>query len=87
MTSDELPPTTKAPPRRDAALIANQRKRRAKEWKEFRKNFLYSQFDLAEALGCSRRTVGKVEAGVCTPLPRFQRRFRDLVRQEEERVA
>jgi DNA-binding XRE family transcriptional regulator len=85
--SSELRTTTKAPPRRDAALIRDQRKRRAREWQEFRKNFLYTQGDLASALGCSKRTIGKVEAGVCTPLMRLQRKFRDLVRQEKERAA
>jgi DNA-binding XRE family transcriptional regulator len=65
-----------------SSLIEEQKRRRAKEWRKFRKDFLYSQADLAEALSISRRTVVSVESGVVTPLPRIQRAFRNLVRQE-----
>jgi DNA-binding XRE family transcriptional regulator len=65
------------------AQIEAEKQRRATEWKQFRQTYLYSQSDLAYAIGCSVRTVRKVEAGGCIPLPRFQRRFRDLRRHEE----
>jgi DNA-binding XRE family transcriptional regulator len=36
---------------------------RAEEWRQFRRDFLYSQSNLADALRCSRRTVVSVECG------------------------
>jgi hypothetical protein len=65
------------------ALIESEKRHRAKEWLQFRQAYLYSQLDLSYALGCSKRTVSKVEKALCIPLPRFRRRFRDLRRQEE----
>lgn len=57
----------------------------AKEWKTFRKRFMFSQQKLAEALGCSRRKVQYVESGnrqnpdwPCIPAEETQGRFRAL---------
>ena len=59
---------------------------RAREWKEFRRAYLYSQRNLADALGCSRRTIVAVEGGreVTCPHADLLRRFRDLKRQQEK---
>jgi DNA-binding XRE family transcriptional regulator len=64
-----------------------QRALRAAEWRKFRRDYLFSQQELGEALGISRRSVQKVEAGESTPLPRTQRAFRDLKKAEAERLA
>jgi DNA-binding XRE family transcriptional regulator len=56
-----------------------ERNARAQEFLEFRKRFLFSQRDLAEALTCSLRTVASIERGeVTTPHPRWLRKFRTL---------
>ena len=65
----------------------DQRLRTAREWKAFRRNFLFSQNNLATALGISRRTVTNVEAGECIPSLKAQRAFRDLKRQQEREAA
>jgi hypothetical protein len=59
---------------------------RAREWKTFRRDYLFSQRNLATALQCSRRTVVSVEGGkeVLNPHPDLLRRFRDLKRQQEK---
>jgi DNA-binding XRE family transcriptional regulator len=61
---------------------------RAAEWKKFRRDYLFSQRNLADALRCSRRTIVSIEGGVTmNPHPELLRRFRDLKRAEKERVA
>jgi DNA-binding XRE family transcriptional regulator len=61
---------------------------RALEWKMFRRKFLFSQQNLADVLGCSRRTIVSIESGVTmNPHAQLLRRFRDLKRAEKERVA
>jgi DNA-binding XRE family transcriptional regulator len=40
-----------------------EREARAKEFRQFRRNFRYSQTNLAAALKCSRRTIVSVESG------------------------
>lgn len=44
-----------------------ERKKRAKEWKEFRKNHLFTQKKLAEVLGISRRTIQMIENSRVSP--------------------
>lgn len=66
---------------------AEGRRRRAEEWKRFRRDYLFSQSDLASALGCSRRTITNVESAERTPLPRIQRAFRDLRLAQKRLVA
>ena len=57
---------------------------RSREWKLFRRDFLYSQKHLAHALRCSRRTVVAVEgAEVLSPNIELLRRFRDLKRRQQ----
>jgi DNA-binding XRE family transcriptional regulator len=58
---------------------------RAKEWRQFRRDYLFSQKHLAAALRCSRRTICAVE-GVEVMAPSFVvlRRFRDLKRRQEQ---
>jgi DNA-binding XRE family transcriptional regulator len=63
-----------------------ERRARAKEWADFRKNFLFSQRRLAEIVGCSRRTVVNIEAGAVTPHADLLRRFAYLkFKHETER--
>jgi DNA-binding XRE family transcriptional regulator len=60
----------------------------ALEFKSFRRRFLFSQQNLADALGCSRRTVVSIEGGATMyPHPGLLRAFRDLKRAEAARVA
>jgi len=62
---------------------------RAEEWRSFRKQFLYSQGNLAQALRCSRRTVSAVESGreVFNPGVGLLRRFCDLKLRYERAAA
>jgi DNA-binding XRE family transcriptional regulator len=69
------------------AQIEAEKRRRAKEWKTFRRNHLYSQVHLAAAIGCAVRTVSKVESGHSIPSLRIQRAFRDLVREQKRLAA
>jgi transcriptional regulator with XRE-family HTH domain len=59
--------------------------KRAAEWKRFRRDYLYLQKSLADALHCSVRTVASIESGkeVVSPSADLLRRFRDLKRSEE----
>jgi len=59
---------------------------RAVEWKQFRRDFLYSQLYLANALKCSRRTICSIESGreVMAPSYELLRRFRDLKKRQEK---
>jgi DNA-binding XRE family transcriptional regulator len=52
-----------------------ERSRRAKEWKQFRREYLFSQRLLAEILQVSPRTIQNIEAGTHTCLSATQRRF------------
>jgi DNA-binding XRE family transcriptional regulator len=67
--------------------IEDQQRARARalEWRQFRRNYLYSQKYLAHSLRCSRRTISAVESGreVIAPHPDLLRRFRDLKRRHE----
>jgi DNA-binding XRE family transcriptional regulator len=62
-----------------------QARMRASEWKQFRKDFLYSQGNLARSLGCCRRTVASIESGreSIHPSVEILRRFRTLKRRHE----
>jgi hypothetical protein len=66
-----------------------EKARLAAEWRRFRRDFLFSQTELAAFLKCSLRTVVSVEGGSGLPQARFQRRFRDLKRrcERQEGVA
>lgn len=55
----------------------------AKDWKAFRKRFLFTQESLAETLGVSRRAVQYAESGRCLPQPETQRRFNELKAKHE----
>src|SRR4051812_32890423 len=68
-----------------SATELKRAKARAAEWRQFRRNFLYSQLALAEALQISRRSVVAVETGreVITPHPDTLRAFRELKRKLE----
>ena len=66
----------------------------AKEWATFRKRFLFSQVELAEALGVSRRLVQYVETGKgqrptwrCIPNDETLARFRVLKSKHEAEAA
>ena len=62
-----------------------KRTARAEEWKQFRRDFLYSQSHLAAALNCSRRTVTAVEnAEVASPHYDTLRRFMTLKQKHED---
>lgn len=58
---------------------------RGREWKQFRRDFLYSQQHLAHALGCALRTVSAIESGCEVYAPHYGllRRFRDLKEKME----
>jgi DNA-binding XRE family transcriptional regulator len=47
--------------------LANEQEARAKEFQQFRKDFLFTQKKLAEVLGLSRRTIQAIESGQITP--------------------
>jgi DNA-binding XRE family transcriptional regulator len=61
---------------------------RAVEWKQFRRDFLYSQKYLAHTLRCSRRTISAVESGreVHNPHPELLRRFQTLKLKHEKQA-
>jgi DNA-binding XRE family transcriptional regulator len=63
-----------------------QMRQRAKEWQAFRRDYLYTQAELAQAMGCAKRTVTNVESEV-TVCPSFtiQRKFRWLGRKHSRR--
>jgi DNA-binding XRE family transcriptional regulator len=52
-----------------------ERKSRARDWKTFRKTFLFTQKFLADTVGISRRTIQEIEAGNITPHPATLRTF------------
>jgi DNA-binding XRE family transcriptional regulator len=91
-----MPTATSGQRRRDAnghllsgaitvtAAMIEERRTRAREWKKFRRDYLYSQENLATALGIGRRTITAIEAGECNPTPRILRAFRDLVKRERQ---
>ena len=60
----------------------------AKEWIDFREEFIFTQIRLAETLGLSRRTVQMVESGKISPHPETLRKFNALAathRNEKKR--
>lgn len=65
----------------------------ARDWRNFRTRFKYSQEKLATALGISRRTVQYVESGnpddpnwSCIPSPATQQRFKVLKTIEKQKA-
>jgi hypothetical protein len=66
--------------------INDEKRCRAQIWRAFRRNYLFSQRDLAAALKCSLRTVQAIEGEEVVPQARIQRRFRDL-KSEQEKLA
>jgi DNA-binding XRE family transcriptional regulator len=52
-----------------------RRKKRAEDWKLFRKNNLLTQKRLAGITGISRRTIQQIENGHITPQPKTLRLF------------
>ncbi len=53
-----------------------ERAQYALEWKQFRRNYLFTQAKLAEVLDCNRRTVTNVESCVTVrPHPDLLRGF------------
>ena len=52
-----------------------KRLKRAKEWKKFRDENLFTQKRLADIIGVSRRTIQQIEAGRITPHPTTLRLF------------
>lgn len=75
---------TETPSREDQ----KRRHARALEWKGFRRDYLYSQRALADALKCSRRTVVSVESGheVLSPHADLLRRF-NFLKLQQRRAA
>lgn len=67
--------------------INDEKRCRAQMWRVFRRNYLFSQRDLAAALKCSLRTVQAIEGEEVIPQARIQRRFRDLKREQESAAA
>jgi DNA-binding XRE family transcriptional regulator len=67
-------------PKRSAELT--ERQERAEAWKQFRRDHLFTQRKLAEALGnISRRTIQQVEAGNITPHSSTLRLFAAFTRR------
>ena len=66
--------------------LATRETRRA-EWKQFRKEYLFTQVRLAEVLGISRRTVQLIERGSVTPLARTLHRFKTLLAKYKNEEA
>jgi DNA-binding XRE family transcriptional regulator len=75
--------------------VEQEREARAREWRWLREELLLTQTELGRLIGCSKRTVIKVEGSASTPHPPLLRRFRTLQRtheaewkreQEQERV-
>lgn len=54
------------------------RQRRAREWKQFRRDHLFTQERLAEVLGVSRGTVQNVERQLHDPMAQLEGKFRAL---------
>jgi DNA-binding XRE family transcriptional regulator len=69
------------------SMTADERRRRAREWKKFRRDYLFSQAALAETLGITRRTVCSIEQGAVVPTFRVQKLFRDLVREQKRQAV
>lgn len=63
-------------------------KRRQAEWKQFRRENLFTQVKLAELLGISRRTVQLIEKGQVNSFPDTLRPFMTLkAKYDHEKVA
>jgi len=59
----------------DGQKEQRKRNKRAKEWKKFREDFMFTQRRLADIVGVSRRTIQQIEAGKVTPHPTTLRLF------------
>lgn len=59
----------------------NKRKSRAKVWKGFMKKYLFTQVNLANALGISRRSVQYVISGEIAPHKGTDEKFRLLMQK------
>jgi hypothetical protein len=62
-----------------------KRKTRAKEWRAFMKDHLFTEVKLAEVLGISRRDVQYIKAGLVTPHPKTLQDFAVLKASHEGR--
>jgi DNA-binding XRE family transcriptional regulator len=67
--------------------IEEEKHQRALAWRRFRRDFLYSQKDLAHALRLGLRTVSAIENEESVPTLPTLRAFRNLVRREREAMA
>jgi DNA-binding XRE family transcriptional regulator len=56
---------------------------RALAWRRFRRDYLYAQRDLAQALKCSLRTIVSIENEERVPSVPILQAFRDLARREK----
>ena len=64
------------------------REKRAKEWIEFRREYIFTQKKLADVLGISRRSVQFIEGAEVTPLASTLTKFNALkARYENGRAA
>jgi DNA-binding XRE family transcriptional regulator len=83
----KTPVAKPVPPRTPPVAAADRKQARARgeEWKQFRRDFLFSQNALADHLRCSRRTVSAIESGreVINPHLDLLRRFRDFKRKQQ----
>jgi DNA-binding XRE family transcriptional regulator len=64
-----------------AEVRQKRREEVAKEFADFRHNYLFRQVDLADALRISRRSVQAIEAAVHLPQVSTRQRFHDLKRE------
>ena len=60
-----------------------ERTKRAKEWRGFRRHNLMTQKNLAEVCGISRRTIQEIENGRVIPRFSTQRKFIQFARNVE----
>jgi DNA-binding XRE family transcriptional regulator len=66
---------------------STERLRRQKEWRKFRKDYMFTQRRLADLLGCSRRAVQDIEAARTTARANTQRSFAALKAKYEIEAA
>lgn len=69
------------------AFNLKDRKKRAEEWRQFRRNHLFTQTRLADIVGISRRTIQQIEAGKITPHPDTLRVFATFRKKHEANAA
>lgn len=60
-----------------------KREERARVWRQFRKDYLFTQKRLADIVGISRRTVQQIEAGTITPQSNTLRLFLVIKKKHE----